>query len=598
MRSPARMRRDVVPMLALCALAHTSCAGARGGASPLARAEAAVAEVGLLHEGPDTLLDVTITVHGRAAREAVGVRLDSWGGSDRRQVFAAIVDGTPTAVDADGMIRFASRRGSGHVVRYRLRVHPEQRSSEWRLVPHRADDAVVFFTRNVVPVLALTGGREQFIEVMRLAPPPGFAAVTGMGDCATVGCRRVPGNGVAVFLPRTSPHLPLLASATARILDLSRQGFGPAMGALVDRVVRERPLQPATPAPGASRLLVVERTFEDGVYYGTWTEQGIVLGLTGAPPLDLGHRKTIAHELLHESVNPARLGADAPLWMYEGFAEYLAAWTLAATGEESPVEFAARMRQHEIRATMHVVRDGARFGEREGAARRGSADDSHAYSGGTLVAFALDAALRACGADLATVVAEASAARSRAGTEAAPSSAATAFRDALAARGLASLHDSLVAAGQVPRIAPALAAAGFLVERNATSLTYLGFALADERSLLSTGARVVSDVDPDGPAAVAGLRRGDTIVVVEAPTRGDPPWIGPAVDRRHGAGLAEIASGATSVRIRVQRTEGARDLLVRPRLIPGGYREVARAPTSGTMAFFRPPVAAGASCPR
>ena len=205
--------------------------------------------------------------------------------------------------------------------------------------------------------------------------------------------------------------------------------------------------------------------------------------------------------------------------------------------------------------------------------------------------------LRACGADFATVVAEASAARSRRGTEPGPPSAATAFRDALAARGLGSLHDSLVAARQVTRIAPALVAAGFAVERNATSLTYLGFALADERSLLSAGARVVSDVDPEGPAAMAGLRRGDSIVVVEAPTRGDPPWIGPAVDRRHGAGLAEIASGATSVRIRVQRAEGARDLLVRPRLIPGGYREVARPPASGTMAFFRPAVA-GASCPR
>ena len=89
----------------------------------------------------------------------------------------------------------------------------------------------------------------------------------------------------------------------------------------------------------------------------------------------------------------------------------------------------------------------------------------------------------------------------------------------------------------------------------------------------------------------------DTIVAVEAPLRGDPPWIGPAVNRRYGAGLNEIASGATSVAIRVRRGEGVRDLLVKPRLISGGYREVPRLPATGALAFFRPPVA-NASCPR
>jgi hypothetical protein len=481
-------------------------------------------------------------------------------------------------------------------------VHPERRSSEWRLVPHRAGDAVVFFTRNVIPALVLTGEREQFIEMMRLVPPQGFLTITGaVADsvgCIEVGCRRVPGNGVAVFLPRSSRHLPLITTTTARILDLSGQGFGPALGALADRIVRERPLQPATPVPSASRLLVLERSFEDGVYSGTWTEQGIVFTLAGAPPLNLGHRKLIAHELLHESVNPGRLGEDAPLWMYEGFTEYLAAWTLAATGQESPVQFAAWMREHEIRATTNVARHGARFGEREGAAHRGSADESLAYSGGALLAFTVDAALRACGTDLATVVAEASTARSRAETEPGPPRAVTAFRDALSARGLASLYDSLIAAGHVPRIARALVAAGFVVERTETSLTYLGFSLAADRSLLSAHARVVTAVDADGPAAAAGLQIGDTIVAVEAPLRGDPPWIASAVDRRYGAGLAEIASGATSVAIRVQRAGGVRDLLVQPRLISGGYREAPRLPAPEAPTFFRPPVAADASCSR
>ena len=128
------------------------------------------------------------------------------------------------------------------------------------------------------------------------------------------------------------------------------------------------------------------------------------------------------------------------------------------------------------------------------------------------------------------------------------------------------------------------------------SLTYLGFALSGDRSLLYADARVVTAVDSAGPAAAAGLQRGDTIVAVEAPVRDDPPSIAPAVDRRYGAGLAEIASGATSVAIRVRRAEGVRDLVVKPRLISGGYWEVPRLPASGALAFFRPPVA-NASCP-
>ena len=598
MRSSNWLCRDALATFSLCVVALTACVGTRHRSADLAGAETAVAEVTLHHEAAEELLDVTITVPGHAARDVVGVRPATWGGVDRRQLSSLTVNGTPTAVDDDGMIRFGSRRGSRQVVRYRLQVHAEQRSSEWRLVPHRAADAVVFFTRNVIPALVLTGEREQFIEVMRLVPPRGFQTIAAAVADSAVGYRRVPGNGVAVFLPQTSPHLPMLTSTTARILDLSGQGFGPLVGALADRIVRERPLQPVTPVPSASRLLIVEQSFEEGVSSGTWTEQGILIALAGVPPLHLVHRKMIAHELLHESVNPNRLGPDAPMWMYEGFAEYMAAWTLAATGVESPAEFAGRMREHEIRATTNVVRRGARFGEREGAALRGSGDEVLAYSGGTLVAFAMDAALRACGTDLATVVAEASAAQSRTGMAPETSRVATALREALAARGLASLYDSLPAAGRTPAIAPVLTAAGFTIERTTASLTYLGFGLLGDRSLLATtGARVVSAVDPDGPAAAAGLQRGDTIVVVEAPLRGDPPWIAPGVDRRYGAGLADMASSATSVSVRVQRAGSVQDLLVKPRLISGGYREVFHLPSSGAAAFFRPPVA-NASCPR
>jgi predicted metalloprotease with PDZ domain len=85
-----------------------------------------------------------------------------------------------------------------------------------------------------------------------------------------------------------------------------------------------------------------------------------------------------------------------------------------------------------------------------------------------------------------------------------------------------------------------LAAAGFVVEHTEASLTYLGFALAGGRSLLSSDARVVAAVEPSGPAAAAGLQRGDTIVAVEAILRGDPPWIAPAVDRRYDAGLSDV----------------------------------------------------------
>lgn len=583
-------------MVSLCVVAFTSCVSA-GRRDPLvAGPETAVAEVTLHPNATEVMLDVTVTVRGRAARDVVGVRLDSWGGSGRGQMSSATVNGTPTTIDEDGTIRFGSRE-SRQVVRYRLRVHPAGGSSEWRLLPHRAGDAVVFFTMNVIPALVLTGDREQFIEMMRLVPPSGFQTITASSACSDAGCRRVPENGVAVFVPQTSPHLPLLTSATASILDLTGQGFGPSVRELADRIVRERPLQPSTPVQNASRLLVVERSFEEGVSSGTWTQQGIRLALAGAPPLDVAHRKIVAHELLHDSVNPDRLGEDAPLWMYEGFTEYLAAWTLAASGVESPVAFAARMREHEIRATTNIARHGARFGEQKGAAHRESADETLAYSGGTIFAFAVDAALRACGADLATVVAEASKAQLRLKREPESSRAATAFREALAARGLVSLYDSLVGGGRVPRINSALVAAGFVVEHSDASLQYLGFALAGDRSLFSTDAQVVSAVDPDGPAAAAGLQRGDTIVSAKAMLRSDPPWIAPAVDRRYDAGLAEIASGAPSVAIRVRRAEGVRDLVVKPRSIQGGYREVPRPAASGAMAFFRPPVA-NASCPR
>ena len=131
MRSPTWLSRAALAMASLCLVALTACMGVRRRDASLAGAETAVAEVTLHQESAEVLLEVMITVPGRAAGEVVGVRLDTWGGSDRGQLSSATVNGAPTDVDADGTIRFGSRPGSRQVVRYRLQVHPEQRSPEY-----------------------------------------------------------------------------------------------------------------------------------------------------------------------------------------------------------------------------------------------------------------------------------------------------------------------------------------------------------------------------------------------------------------------------------------------------------------------------------
>ena len=108
----------------------------------------------------------------------------------------------------------------------------------------------------------------------------------------------------------------------------------------------------------------------------------------------------------------------------------------------------------------------------------------------------------------------------------------------------------------------------------------------DERSGEGDAAREVVALDPDGPAASAGLAIGDRILKC-VPTRPNPPRILDSVETPYRFGLNTIASGAEVATIELERAGEKLALSVKPRLVPGGVRTSYRPGSETLERLFR-----------
>lgn len=550
----------------------------------------ASAEVSVGEEAAGEWLEVRVAISGGGPglRLRIG-RWGDWDPADSSHLLSADVDGQRVSPDSTGEIglpEVSPRRPERHA-RLRYRIRPEGADPAMPLLPRRSGPGLIWFVENVVPRLVAADGRALHVRRLRISAPAGMRVEAGSlldrADCGSGGCSLRAGNGVVAIVPRSSAaHVDPLGRV--RVVDVSGSTVARQVALVAGAVERHRPL--FVPGPGGPRLLILERSGTPGVSSGTATPHALLVSLSPAETLPEPQRQLIAHELTHASVPVPDDDTTTPLWFIEGVVEYLAARTRVLAGDADLERFVALLRGHEARAR-RTLRAGARFGERDGVARRGGLEEALAYSAGALLAFRIDAGLRACGGSLDAALHEAF---GLPGAE----EPARAFVRGVHARGLRAPTDSALVDGTLPRLRDGLLHAGFTVSRSPTSLTYLGFGFPEGASLHRQETRVVERVAHDGPAARAGLQVGDTVLSVTAPPRDDPPWVDDTVATAYSAGLDEVASGSREVTLLVRRGGAIRAVTIVPVLIRGGYRE--RAEASSLPSVFRSAASGDGRC--
>jgi predicted metalloprotease with PDZ domain len=90
-------------------------------------------------------------------------------------------------------------------------------------------------------------------------------------------------------------------------------------------------------------------------------------------------------------------GEEGLEWFFEGFTDYLSLWHLASLGRITPQEFVDRLRFLDLLLHESPAAERVAFADRAVNWREPDAE-TVAYKGGALLAFHLDAALRASGA--------------------------------------------------------------------------------------------------------------------------------------------------------------------------------------------------------
>jgi predicted metalloprotease with PDZ domain len=289
------------------------------------------------------------------------------------------------------------------------------------------------------------------------------------------------------------------------------------------------------------------------------------------------YKHLMAHELFHDWLGGMAKPADeSTVWFLEGFTDYLSLWHMVATGQASPEWFAQRIGELNEEARASAAYGQAAFGDPSVSWRDWDGpNETLAYKGGAVLAFALDAELRSAGGPrLPIMIAD----LARAGEPYTLDS----IRQWLEAHGMAEFYAAHIAAPGLPDWRPLVESAGFAIVERDAPLAYLGL-----RSDGGTYLGEILAIDPEGPAAALGLNVGERITGLW-PSRNPRPQIGPGVTTEYRFGL-DLASGdAEQVNLGVLGPAGERTVQLSPRPISGGRFTVVE-PGEHATEFFRLP---------
>lgn len=306
---------------------------------------------------------------------------------------------------------------------------------------------------------------------------------------------------------------------------------------------------------------------------GQWLDRAcLVQKATPAEVQNPYYMSLVAHELFHQWLGGYARGRSSSMdWFTEGFTDYMANCHLAQTGLVSTQWFADRMLELSGEAFGCDAYGKAAFGDASVNWREG-ANETLAYKGGATLAFCLDAALHAAGKPrVAAMIGDL-------GRLPGGQFALNDIKAWLEKQGMGSFYAAYIEKAALPDPRKALEQAGFA--RQKVPLAYLGIRAADAEG---QGFGKVAALDPEGPAAKAGMRVGDVIVGMAPMLSRIPETVRTETEYTFGMAMFDPQKPAT---IDVLRGSDKMRLTMLPK--PFGEGAVWRMESSG-RGFFGPP---------
>ena len=528
---------------------------------------------------------VEVVLRGLEPGAVVGFTSAGWGWPQGKP-YLAVVESDPLLAERaeDGTsLTLAALEPSRSEVRLVYRVDVADRGSERQrrngLMPSRGDGFAFGSSLNTLLRPSVDGELLDGSVTIELVPAePEATIVTGWSGRARGAQRLTPdtpwGNSFVVF---GEPASTTVARAGSLVIEAYQFGNGPdTTERAVDLVRRIAPAvarHTGWPARSPSRVFLSSAM--DG---GMGTDYGFHLNVPDDAPADHGFdlffTTTVAHELFHEWLGTRLHESSGSLvWFREGFTEYFSQWLSASLGTISAEDFAETLASYDHFARASTSLGRVAFADPTVEWRDGDGpNELMAYRGGPVLALALDVELRAAGEPgLLQLLRDL---LSRDEHVFPPEDLFTWFVD----HGLEDAWNRSVAGLDVPAAADSLARAGFVCARVPVDVPYLGLRTIEEKPIW----RVLA-VDPQGPAARAGVRVGDVIDGF-FPFH-DAPLELIELDTPYTFGLTLFAPGVEGTFLGIRRGDEKLKLFVDPELRPWGLRPSWSA-GEATDAFF------------
>ncbi|MEQ8764590.1 MAG: hypothetical protein RL885_11730 [Planctomycetota bacterium] len=456
-----------------------------------------------------------------------------------------------------------------------LAAHGSPRHEAHGLLPWRLGETAFSFAHNTMMIPFQKGERVQGEITVEVVAPKGMTIFTGWGGI-TEGQQTVSLDHGIDQCPIAFGRDPVIAKDLEGDTPFEVIQFGRAQPIADQILAIARPFVKTVEAKLERPFGKPVRVFVTGEKPGGGgirTDHALGVGFN--PNLDPYYLSTIGHELHHEWLPGKTSGEDSIVWLFEGFNDYFALWQLARAELIDRSWFGERLLEIDAEARRSSAFGQVRLDDPSVDWRDGDGPkETLAYKGGAVLAFLLDAELQKRGKDRLFVLLKHFIDR---GGYSLP-----AMKAWLKARDSEDLYDRYVTAVDWPEIEVVLEEQGFFSEVSETpvSMTYLGIE-ADGGWVPAN----ITGIDPEGPAAKAGLRVGDRLIGFFPTRQGayPPPK---DFDSSYRYGLYLFDPSFDEFAFDVLRDGEEHRVPILPEIIDGGRQEHRHSDPKRMKAFF------------
>ena len=345
-----------------------------------------------------------------AADGAVALVFNAWGGwQEVDSLYLDVVSCDPPIESGpfpgNAMVLSLPERWDGRF-EVQLVIQPLRAGSKaqerWGMLPTWSPSYSFGQSRNVFPKVHQDHGPVAGRHTVALSAPKGCPIASGWNGLTAGRQQREidPTEGNA-FLSFGKPLAERTVKKSGKLLQVLQYGAARDVVETVSGIVQSlaASIGAATGRAVPDPMVVFLTDVGGG---GMGADYGLVAGYRADTPDWMEHNAyfhhLLAHEFFHWWLGQQIRGSESFTWFHEGFTEYFSVWHLAATGVVSRAWFAERVHELGVEARDRSAWGSVAFADPTASWRDGDGpNETLAYKGGAMLAFALDVALRARG---------------------------------------------------------------------------------------------------------------------------------------------------------------------------------------------------------